>query len=207
MNTFQEVIRIGVVDDHPLFRDGLVSRLCAEANIDVVGTGENADDAIEIAKETLPDLILLDLRMPGGGISATRQIAISCPVVRVGILTVSELEDDVIQALKAGADGYILKGVGGLELVSIISDLYHGERSISPEIASKVLEHADSGHSYLSTQETKVLHLLKQGMTSFETAEVLNLSEKSVKSFINNSIQKLQIFSRAERANNARLYL
>src|SRR3954464_14928069 len=112
-------MQIVLVDDHPLFRAGVAYTLAAEADIDVVGQGASADEAVRLAQELLPDLILLDLNMPGGGIAAARQITATSPVTRLIMLTVSEEEEDLLAALKAGARGYILKGVPARELIRI----------------------------------------------------------------------------------------
>jgi two-component system nitrate/nitrite response regulator NarL len=105
-----------IVDDHPLLREGVAYTLRAEPDIDVVGEGETADDAIRLAHELLPDILLLDITMPGGGLNAVETIALACPVTKIVMLTVSEEEDDVLAALKAGAKAYILKGVAAREV-------------------------------------------------------------------------------------------
>mgnify|MGYP001591730034 CR=1 FL=1 len=104
-----ETLRVVVVDDHPMFRDGVISSLRADENIQVVGQGASAADALALAQEHLPDIILLDLTMPGGGLNAARAIATACPVTKIIVLTVSENEDDLLNAIKAGARAYILK--------------------------------------------------------------------------------------------------
>src|SRR5437660_907125 len=112
-----ERIQMVIVDDHPLLREGVAHTLRAEPDIDVVGEGATADEAIRLAHDLLPDLMLLDITLPGGGLHAARVIGETCPVTRIVMLTVSEEEDDVLAALKAGAHGYILKGIAARELV------------------------------------------------------------------------------------------
>jgi DNA-binding NarL/FixJ family response regulator len=113
-------IHIVLVDDHPLFREGAVSVIQAEPDFEIVGQGATADEAIRLATNLLPDLILLDITMPGGGVQAARQIAVTCPFIKIIMLTASEEEENVTAALKAGARAYILKGVAARELVRIL---------------------------------------------------------------------------------------
>src|SRR5437868_6646735 len=131
-------IRIGVVDDHPLLREGVVNTLQA-AGMDVVGVGASADDAALLADHHAPDVMLLDISMPGGGIEAARAISQSHPKILTIMLTVSEREDDVIAAMEAGARAYVLKGIGGPELVATIRAVSRGETYISPQVAARVL--------------------------------------------------------------------
>jgi DNA-binding NarL/FixJ family response regulator len=132
-------MRVVVIDDHPLFRDGVVRTLNSETNIEVVGEGGNLEEAINLAQNLMPDIILLDISMPGGGIEAADVIARTCPVVKIAMLTVSEREDDVMKSLRAGACGYIHKGIGGQELVEIVSDLHNGNSYVSPDLAARML--------------------------------------------------------------------
>ena len=120
-------IQIVIVDDHPLFRDGVAHTLAAESDLEIVGQGASADEAIRLAQDLLPDLILVDLNMPGGGLHAARTISATCPVTLVVVLTVSEEEEDLLAALRAGARGYILKGVPARELIRILHAVCAGE--------------------------------------------------------------------------------
>ena len=115
-----ETLHVAIVDDHPLFREGVAHTLAAQPDIEIVGEGESASDAIRIAAERIPDVMLLDVSMPGGGLSAVREIAATFPVIKLVMLTVSEDEDDVTAALRAGARAYVLKGVAARELVRIM---------------------------------------------------------------------------------------
>ena len=123
-------INLVIVDDHALFRDGLATILDAESDIEVVGQGEKAEDAIKLARDLLPDILLLDIDMPGGGLEAAHQIAEQFPVIKIVILTASEFEDHLIESLKTGARGYILKGVAARELLRILRAIHaaHAER-------------------------------------------------------------------------------
>ena len=111
-----DLIRIVLVDDHPLFREGVAHTLNAASGFEVVGQGASADEALQLARDLLPDLILLDVDMPGDGISVVPAIGAACPVTKIVMLTVSAADDDVLRALKAGAHGYVLKGVSSREL-------------------------------------------------------------------------------------------
>ncbi len=113
-------IRVVIVDDHPLFREGVANTLQAKPDIEIVGQGTTAEEAHRLAQELMPDIILLDIAIPGGGLNAIRSITADCPVVKIVMLTVSEDEDNVLAAFKNGARAYILKGVSGRELVRIL---------------------------------------------------------------------------------------
>jgi DNA-binding NarL/FixJ family response regulator len=132
-------IRVVVVDDHPLFRQGVAQTLDAEPGMQVVDQGASADDALRLVRMHVPDVVLLDVTMPGGGLSAAAAIATTCPATKIAVLTVSEHEDDVTAALKAGARGYILKGVSARELVEVVRAVAGGEGYISPGLAASVL--------------------------------------------------------------------
>src|SRR5262245_43958468 len=120
-------LRVIVADDHPLFRDGVVGSLQATGDIVVAGQAADAAGAVRLAREHLPDLALLDITMPGGGLEAARQIGAACPATKVVMLTVSEDEDDLLAAMKAGASGYVLKGASARELQAVIRAVCAGE--------------------------------------------------------------------------------
>ena len=140
-----EEIRVALVDDHPLFREGVSHTLNADPSINVVGEGKTADDAIRLATDLLPDIILLDISMPGGGVNAAKAIAAACPVITIAMLTVSEHDDDILGALHGGAKGYILKGIGGAELIKIIKDLHQGNPYVSPDLFARLLSEVKEG--------------------------------------------------------------
>ncbi|MFK7856656.1 MAG: response regulator [Granulosicoccus sp.] len=209
-----ENIRVIVVDDHPLFRQGVVQVLNNESHTDVVGEGSCARDAQKLAEKLLPDVILLDVSMPGGGITAARQIAASCPSVRIGMLTVSESDDDVIQSLQAGAHGYIQKGIGGTELVDVVKSLYVGDLYVSPGLAAQLLtESVSRGNvpksiqngvsaeaDHLTSREEQILEGITQGLSNREIGQKLHISEKTVKNYVTNVLQKLHVRNRVEAA-------
>jgi DNA-binding NarL/FixJ family response regulator len=146
-------LRVVVVDDHPLFRQGVALTLGAAAGVEVVGEGASADDAIRLAGELRPDVALVDVTMPGRGLAAARRITSSCPETKVIMLTVSEAEDDVTEALKGGARGYILKGVSAAELVEIVRAVARGEGYISPALAASMLAQLTCGRGEPATAE------------------------------------------------------
>src|ERR671912_262306 len=140
-----ETLHVAIVDDHPLFREGVAHTLSAQPDIEIVGEGESAADAIRIAAERIPDVMWLDVSMPGGGLSAVREIAATFPVIKLVMLTVSEDEDDVTAALRAGARGYVLKGVAARELVRIMRAVASGEVYVTPSLAASLLFELSGG--------------------------------------------------------------
>jgi DNA-binding NarL/FixJ family response regulator len=204
-------IRVVLVDDHPLLREGVASTLDAEPDFQVVGQGSNADEALQLAQDLMPDLIMLDVSMGGGGINAARAIAAACPIVKIAMLTVSEDEDDVLAALKVGARGYVLKGVSGPELVRIVRSINAGEPYVTPSLAASLLgelreqtnvdeDTAPDPLSELTKRERQILEQVATGRSNKEIADHLFLSEKTVKHYMTNILQKLQVRNRVEAA-------
>ncbi len=199
-------IRIIVADDHPLFRDGVVKTLEREADIDVIAEASSGEEAVEQAVDLLPDLAILDLTMPGiGGIAATIRMSTRCPATTVLVLTVSEDSDDLLQALKAGARGYVLKGVSGRELVQAVRSVLAGEVYITPALAAGILSEMtrdDPADPFknLTAREHEILQLVAAGLTNREIGAQLYLAEKTVKHYMTNVLQKLQVRSRVEAA-------
>lgn len=128
-------LRVVVVDDYPRFRESIAEVLHVEPDIDVVGQGGTADEAIRLAAELLPDIVTLDISMPGGGVAAARQIAVNCPVTKIVMLTFSDDKNDVTAALKAGARAYVLKDVRPRELVQILRRVWAGEAYVTPALS------------------------------------------------------------------------
>lgn len=205
-----EKIRIVLVDDHPLLREGVASTLEAESDFEVVGQGSNAKEALTLARDYMPDVIMLDVSMNGGGINAASAIAAACPVVKIVMLTVSEDEDDVLASLKVGARGYVLKGVSGPELIRIVRLIHEGESYVTPSLAASLLgdlreqrkddKSAPDPLSELTDRERQILELLATGRSNKEIAGKLFLSEKTVKHYMTNILQKLQVRNRVEAA-------
>jgi DNA-binding NarL/FixJ family response regulator len=203
-------IQVVIIDDHPMFRDGVIQTLKAEPDIEIVGQGTTSAEAIRLAAELLPDVILLDITIPGSGLSAAQCIAESSPVTKIVMLTASGAEEDVLTALKAGARGYVLKGVSGHELVKIVRDVYAGEAYVTPALAANLLSEmkgslleektASRPLDELTEREQQILEGIAAGLSNKEIARQLVLSEKTVKHYVTNVLQKLQVRNRVEAA-------
>ena len=148
-------IRIVVVDDHPLLLDGLVATLSADEELDVVGTAGDAASAVRAARDLQPDIALLDVAMPGGGIEAARQIGPASPATRVVMLTSSENEDDLLAAMEAGAKGYVLKGVAGRELRAILKSVHGGEVYVAPGLAYAMIKGLTKPRSAIRSRSSR----------------------------------------------------
>lgn len=199
-------IRILLADDHPLFREGVVHSLSAEPDLEVIAQVSSGEQAVELAKRLRPDVVMLDISMPGmGGIAAAGQIAETLPEVRIVMLTVAENEDSLLAALKAGAHGYVLKGVSAAEFSAITRRVAGGEAYVTPALAAEMLAEfsrprAPDSFSDLTARETSVLELLSQGLTNREIGERLHLAEKTIKHHMTGILQKLQVHTRTEAA-------
>ena len=199
-------IRILLADDHPLFREGVAHSLSVDPDFEVVAQAGSGEEAVELAHELHPDIVLLDVSMAGmGGIAAAGKIAATSPVVRIMMLTVSENRENLMAALKAGAHGYVLKGVSAGELRSITRRVAGGEAYVTPALAADMLTEFSNPHpidsfSELTARETTILQLLSQGLTNREIGERLYLAEKTVKHYMTSILQKLHVRSRTEAA-------
>ena len=203
-------IRVALFDDHPLMREGIVHTLNSAGDFEVIAEGATRNVAVRITQDDLADIILLDISMPGGGIEAAQDISSVCPFVRIVMLTVSEDEADVIAALRAGAHGYILKGVSGPKFLRTLRAIHSGEDYVSPSLAARLLadfkevkstKPSDSNLlSGLTMREEQILELVAQGLRNKEVGEKLDLSEKSVKNYMSNILQRLQVRNRVEAA-------
>lgn len=204
-------IRVVVADDHPLYREG-VARILSDEGLQVVAQAADARAAAEAAERHRPDVVLLDLSMPeGGGMAALRRILLMNPAPRVCMLTVSENDDDVLQALKSGAAGYALKGVGGRDLVHIVRELAAGRSYVSPALAGRILNAMRDGGRRsgnplddLSKREEDILRLVSGGLSNKEVGLKLDLQEKTVKHYMTAILQKLHVRNRTEAALMAR---
>ena len=202
-------LRVLLVDDHDLFRTGL-RNLLEEQGVQVVGEAASGADALRIVREIAPDVVVMDLNMPGiSGVEATREITTVAPLTRVVVLTISDEDDDVMDAIVAGACGYLVKDSSIEELMRGINAAAIGESLISPPIASKVLQRmravtldqgAETIRAELSERELDVLRLIANGKDNAEIAESLHISPKTVKNHISNILMKLQIDNRIQAA-------
>ena len=205
-----EPIRVLVVDDHALFRRGLQMVLGAETDIEVVGEASDGAEALKVAAETTPDIVLMDVRMPKrGGIDATTAIKGAVPSTKIIMLTISDEEADLYDAIKAGAMGYLLKEISIEEVASAVRAVYNGQSLISPSMASKLLtefatmvrkddERQQVPTPRLTDREMEVLKLVAKGINNRDIAKKLFISENTVKNHIRNILEKLQLHSRME---------
>jgi two-component system nitrate/nitrite response regulator NarL len=171
----------------------------------VVGQAADAEGAVRVVREELPDIVLLDVTMPGGGIQAAQKIAAACPATRIIMLTVSEDEDDLLAAMKAGASGYVLKGVSARELAGVVRGVSSGEVYVAPSLAFSLLREMSTPRpndpfAELSTRERQVLELVANGRSNQEIGLKLGLAEKTIKHYMTNILTKLQVRSRVEAA-------
>jgi DNA-binding NarL/FixJ family response regulator len=205
-----ETLRVLLVDDHDLFRTGL-RNLLEEQSVQVVGEAADGAQAIRMVRELAPDVVVMDLNMPGiSGVEATRQVTTLAPLTRVVVLTISDQDDDVMNAILAGACGYLMKDSSIQDLMQGISAAAVGESLISPHIASKVLQRvratgtseADAAliRAELSDRELEVLKLIANGKDNAHIAAELHISPKTVKNHISNILMKLQIENRIQAA-------
>jgi DNA-binding NarL/FixJ family response regulator len=204
------MIRIGVVDDHPIFREGVILTLQGQPDMEVVASGASADDAIRISREMKPDLIVLDMNMPGDGITAVEAISQGQNSVSTLMLTVEADEEKACEAIQKGAKGYVLKGIGGAELVRAVRAVHQGECYVMPTLAAHLLGHLGRTAaaktakpeilSGMSQREEEILAFIAQGLSNKAIANELCLSDKTIKHYVSGLLQKLQVRSRVEAA-------
>ena len=207
-------IRVLLVDDHALFRKGIASLLAAEPGFEVVGEAEDGLRAVERARELMPDLIVMDLNMPrAGGAEATRRILEEFPYVKIVILTVSDDDKDLFDAVRGGAHGYLLKKIEPKALFDTLRGVMRGEASISRTMAAKLMgefsrqnARAASGaerRPELSPREVEVLGLVAHGKSNKEIAAALDIAENTVKNHLKNILEKLHLENRVQAATFA----
>jgi two-component system, NarL family, nitrate/nitrite response regulator NarL len=207
--------KVVIVDDHPVVRRGIAATFAEQADFAVTGEGASAQDAIRLSRELRPDMILLDVTMPGGGIEAAAAIAKSRPETAILMLSIREDLATVRAALRAGAHGYISKGVAGDDLVASARRVLAGERYVSPELAARLISEgpasADTNASEpvtlrasLTQRERQVFELLGEGLSNLEIAERVGLSENTVKHYMTPLLHKLGVRNRTEAALLAR---
>jgi DNA-binding NarL/FixJ family response regulator len=199
-------IEILVVDDHPLFRQGVVNSLEMVSDFKVVGETSSGEDALALACKLMPDVVLLDVSMPGwNGIVTAEKIALACPATAIVMLTAADDKDRLLAALKAGARGYVLKGVSAKELADVVRSACAGDVYVSPSIAAEMLVSLTKGKApdplqELTDREREILELIGTGLTNREIGDKIFLSEKTIKHYVTNILQKLQVRSRVEAA-------
>lgn len=203
-------MRVLLVDDHTLVRNGVASLLAAR-DIDVVGEAADGLEALEKARELHPDLILMDIKMPGSnGLEATRLIKAEMPEIKIIILTVSDDDEDLFEAIKSGAEGYLLKNLRAEEFFELLAGVTRGEAAISPPMATKIIEEfarlktsgaeASQPDSEPTVREIDVLRLVASGASNREMAFALDITENTVKYHLRNIMQKLHLRNRAQVA-------
>jgi DNA-binding NarL/FixJ family response regulator len=207
-----EPIRTMIVDDHALFRRGLEMVLEEEQDIELVGQASDGAEAVERAAEALPDIVLMDIRMPrSSGIEATRAMKAAAPSTKIVILTISDEEADLFEAIRAGASGYLLKDIPLDEVADTVRAVHGGQSLINPSMAAKLLTEfaamakrddeertEDLSAPRLTDREMEVLRLVARGMNNRDIAKDLFISENTVKNHVRNILEKLQIHSRME---------
>lgn len=202
--------RIVLIDDHPLFREGVAYTIQSEPTFEVIGQGESLDEAVQLVADLTPDILLLDINIPGGGIQTAKKIAASHPLTKIIMLTASSDDDDLVKALKAGARGYILKGVAARELISIVRAVQAGEGYITPSLAANLLTEMAGGQrpsktdssplDELTKREREILEHIATGLSNKEIGQRLYVSEKTVKHYVTSVLQKLHVRNRVEAA-------
>lgn len=198
-------IRVMVVDDHPVWRDGIRADLEGSGTAAVVAEASDGGEAIEKAREAMPEVILMDLQMPiVSGVEAIRQVVEESPVMRIIVLSVSAEEGDVLEAVKVGASGYLLKSATADEIVDAVRRARNGEPVFTPSLAALVLEEfrrvapKDPGEPALSERQNEVLRLVAKGYTYGEIAERLFITVKTVQNHVQNILSKLHLHKRYE---------
>src|SRR5919107_1249976 len=208
----EDTVRVLIADDHPLFREGMRGRLDRVADVAVVGEAASGDEAVELAHKLEPDVILMDIKMPGlNGIEATREIQQASPQIGVLVLTMFEDDDSVFAAMRAGARGYLLKDSGGEGVVHAIRAVASGEAVFGPGVAERIIGFFSAPRAApqrafpeLTEREEEVLSLVAQGKANREIARQLFVSLKTVRNHVSNILLKLQVADRAQAVIRAR---
>jgi DNA-binding NarL/FixJ family response regulator len=204
-----DFIRIAIVDDHPLFREGVTRSLSEIGGFEMVGEGATAQDAERLASTVRPDILLLDISMPGGGLAAVAGILAGHPAQKIVMLTVSEANADVTTALNAGVRGYVLKGIGSRALADILRNVAAGESYLSPTLSARLLSDLQTQKPtngiadrlrQLTERQTEILRLVAEGLSNKEVALRLELQEKTVKHHMTGVLSKLNVRNRTEAA-------
>lgn len=205
-----QILKVMLVDDHEVVRQGLRTLLEAEGNIEVVAEAENGPSAVSLASAHQPDVVVMDVRMPGGsGVEACRAIRDERPEAQVIMLTSFSDDEALFNSIMAGAAGFVLKQIRGRDLVDAIRTVAEGKSLLDPDVTERVLERLrkakfdekDPKLARLSPQEERILDMVGEGMTNREIAERIHLSDKTVKNYVSTILQKLEVARRAEAAS------
>jgi DNA-binding NarL/FixJ family response regulator len=200
------MIRVQLVDDHPVVRAGLAGILHAEPDIEVVGEAGSADEAVAVARSVQPDVVLMDLRMPGGdGVVATAGVLAAAPSARVVVLTTYETDADILRAVESGAAGYLLKDASRAELVAAIRAAARGETVLAPSVATRLIDRMrrPPAADALSPREVEVLRLVARGLSNAEIGRELFISEATVKTHLLRAFAKLGVSDRTAAVTTA----
>jgi DNA-binding NarL/FixJ family response regulator len=205
------VTRVLIVDDHPIFRDGLAGLLATLPEVEVVGTAGTAEEALAVLGQTGPDVVLMDINLPGAsGVEATRRALQIAPATAVLVISMVDDDDSVFAALAAGARGYVLKGASAAEITAALRTVAAGGAVFGAGIASRMLAMTPSlsgpvaGHDELTAREREVLDLLAEGASNRQIARALDLSLKTVQNHVSRILDKLQAADRTQAALRAR---
>jgi len=207
-----EKFTVLIADDHPVFRKGLRALLASLADVELVGEATNGLEAIQLAEQLQPDILLMDLQMPeGGGLTAIRQIVQTSPHIRILVITMFQDDDSVFAALRAGARGYVLKDMDDMEISRAILAVGNGEAIFSPAIAERLMDFFSARPALpveifpeLTESERKVLRLMAGGANNEAIARQLSLSHKTVRNYVSNIFSKLQVADRSQAIVKAR---
>ena len=208
-----EKLRVLIADDHPLFRDGMRGLLATQQDIEVAGEATTGEEAVRLAAELEPDVVLMDIKMPGlGGIEATRRILASDPSLRVLVVTMFEDDATVFTAMRAGARGYVLKDDDKDDVLGAIRTVGRGGAVFGPGVAARLTDFlttsrpAVSKESFpaLTDREREILHLMAKGASNTEISRLLSLSPKTVANYVSNVLHKLRVADREEAIVRAR---
>lgn len=190
-------IRILIVDDHPVVRAGLSSMLATQPGIDVVGSASSGEEALEMVRRDMPDLLLLDLRMPGmSGIDTLLALKAMKAPARVIILTSFEMDENIYRAVQAGALGYLLKDTSQSQMLEAITTVHSGKRYIPSQIAARLAERMM--RSNLTARELEILEMLAKGLTNKQIGTALSISDNTVRNHVNSIMEKMEVSDRTE---------
>jgi DNA-binding NarL/FixJ family response regulator len=202
-------IKVAVIDDHPLFREGVIRSLGEIDGFDIVAEGGSRDDALRIVRDICPDVMLMDISMPGNGLNAVSGALETCPHLKIIMLTVSEANEDIAKALRLGAKGYVLKGIGSRSLADVIKTVAAGSSYVSPSLSAQLIaglaeaQEANNKRDLmaeLTEREQQVLKLVASGLSNKRVAIQLDLHEKTVKHHMTRILAKLKVSNRTEAA-------